>query len=150
MITDWSIIYLIIMLPPYCGFITFLVIKLAPKYVNRKFLFCVKCNSGKFTYSVTDKEKDFNCSKCNILMEWIEMTEDLFKLRVKSYRIIFSLLLYPIVLFLILFIVLNIVFAAFLLISCLIGMIIVGVIIDLITRKKILKYATKISAIIEI
>lgn len=76
-----------------------------PFMVSRSFLFCTACHSGKFFFQgeirEEAKEKDIKCSKCHTPMEWMELTDDLYKMWVRSWQIGYSLF-YPIIFFLLL------------------------------------------------
>jgi hypothetical protein len=119
--------------------------------VDKQILFCSNCKSGKFSPKLKDKGKDFPCKKCQKLMEWIEIPEDLYQVRVSYFRIMYSLF-YPIIFFGIIFDILPDYYSSSLsvgiiggFISLVVGSILVCIILNLRSRRQILNWAGKSS-----
>lgn len=114
--------------------------------VDKQILFCSNCKSGKFSPKLKDKGKDIPCKKCQKLMEWIEIPEDLYQVRVIYFRIMYSLF-YPIIFFTILFdffpdYYFSLSYGFF---GGIISLIVVGIILNLRSRRQILNWAIKSS-----
>lgn len=128
---------------------TFFLIMIPP-FIDRRFLFCTNCYSGKLFYYPIEltqaKEMDFKCSKCHNPMDWRELPEDLYKLSVRNHRIGVAQF-YNLIFFLILYDLYSLTtaykFFMYLLIGSFIGIIISMIIIFLMTKRKILKRVQK-------
>lgn len=134
---------LLIMMPIFLGGITLIIIIIIPKMVKRRIPYCPDCKTGKFWFKPEEEGKIFNCKKCGAPMEWLEYPEDLFKTRVKYFRITFSLF-YPTFLSLLLMGVTTSLFSIFLILTSMISLVILGIILDLKSRREILNWASKL------
>ncbi|NVM52285.1 MAG: hypothetical protein HWN66_01190 [Candidatus Helarchaeota archaeon] len=131
----------VIVIPIVLVLITLIII-IIPSRIKRRIPFCSNCNLGKFWFKREDEEKVFICKKCNTSMKWVEYPEDMFQRRVKYFRIIFSLF-YPTILSLFLFLVTISLWPLFLILGLMGNLIVGGIILDLVSRKEILKWAEK-------
>lgn len=134
-----KILILALGVPPSFSLLAVLI-RAVPKMINKSFLYCVHCNAGKFEFTPL-KEQDFFCKKCHESLEKLEIPGDLFKMRVYYIRMVVSLFVpFLISLFLAL---IEVPFAAIFVFGFTFSMLVVGIVLELKSRRQILNWAKK-------